>query len=136
VEFYLKKIFDMRFVEPRIHGFIDYFVGIMLLAAPALFKFENAVEVFVPALFGVVQITYCLFTRYEFGFFPAISMRKHLRLDIITGALLASSPWIFGFAAYVWQPHVLLGGLQMLLALFTKPYPQRRHYRHQRARAH
>lgn len=125
----------MKFIEPRIHGFIDYFVGIMLIATPTLFKFENAVDVFIPALLGVVQITYCLFTRYEFGFFPAISMRKHLRLDMITGALLASSPWIFGFAVYVWQPYVLLGGLQMLIALFTKPYPQKRHYRHQRVGA-
>jgi len=120
----------MRFLEPKIHGFIDYFVGIMLIAAPALFNFENEIEVFIPALFGVVQITYSLFTRYEFGFFPAISMRRHLRLDLITGGLLAASPWIFGFAVYIWQPHVLLGGLQMLMALFTKAYPRRRHYRH------
>jgi hypothetical protein len=126
----------MRFLEPRIHGFIDYFVGIMLIAAPALFNFENAVEVFIPALFGVVQITYALFTRYEFGFFPAISMRKHLRLDLITGALLAASPWIFRFAEYVWQPHVLLGGFQMLLALFTRIYPRRRHHRHHGMRVH
>jgi hypothetical protein len=124
----------MRFIEPRIHGFIDYFVGIMLIAGPALFNFENAIEVFIPAVFGVVQITYSLFTRYEFGFFPAISMRKHLRVDLIMGALLAASPWIFGFAQYVWQPHVILGSFQMLMALLTRPYPRKRHYRHHGAR--
>ena len=125
----------MKFIEPRIHGFIDYFVGIMLIAGPAVFHFENAIEVFIPAVFGVIQITYCLFTRYEFGFFPAISMRKHLRVDMITGALLAASPWIFGFAEYVWQPHVLLGSLQMLIALFSRAYPRRRHHRHSGAAA-
>ena len=124
----------MRFIEPRAHGFIDYFVGILLISAPALFNFENAIEVFIPALFGVIQITYSLFTRYEFGFFPAISMRKHLRLDAIMGALLIASPWISGFANYVWQPHALLGSLQMLVAAFTKTYPQRRHHRRYRAR--
>jgi len=125
----------MKFIEPRIHGFIDYFVGIMLIAGPALYNFENAIEVFIPALFGVIQITYSFFTRYEFGFFPAISMRKHLRIDIISGALLAASPWMFGFAVYVWQPHVFLGGLQMLIALCTRPYPKR-HHRRNMARAH
>ncbi|HEV8507192.1 MAG TPA: SPW repeat protein [Chitinophagaceae bacterium] len=125
----------MKFIEPRIHGLIDYFVGIMLIAGPALFNFENAIEVFIPALFGVIQITYALFTRYEFGFFPAISMRKHLRVDLITGALLAASPWIFGFAEYVWQPHVVLGSFQMLMALFTRTYPRRRHQRHHGVRA-
>ena len=126
----------MKFIEPRIHGFIDYFVGIMLIGAPVLFKFENTVEVFIPAFFGLVEITYSFFTRYEFGLFPAISMRKHLRLDMMIGALIALSPWIFGFADYIWQPHVLLGSFQMLIALFTKTYPQKRHYRHHGVRAH
>jgi len=126
----------MRFIEPKVHGFIDYFVGIMLIAGPTLFNFENAIEVFIPAVFGVIQITYALFTRYEFGFFPAISMRKHLRADLIIGALLAGSPWIFGFAEYIWQPHVLLGTFQMLMALLTRPYPRRRHQRHHGIRAH
>jgi|SRR4051812_5158975 len=126
----------MKFIEPRIHGFIDYFVGILLIATPTLFRFENAVDVFIPALFGVVQITYSLFTRYEFGFFPAISMRRHLRLDIIAGALLVASPWIFGFAEYIWQPHALLGGLQILIALFTKTYSQKQHHRHHGVRVH
>jgi len=126
----------MRFIEPKVHGFIDYFVGIMLIAGPTLFNFENAIEVFIPAVLGVIQITYALFTRYEFGFFPAISMRKHLRADLIIGALLAGSPWIFGFAEYIWQPHVLLGTFQMLIALLTRPYPRRRHQRHHGIRAH
>src|SRR5689334_7676443 len=120
----------MKFIEPRVHAFIDYFVGIMLITGPALFTFENAIEVFIPAIFGVIQITYCLFTRYDFGFFPAISMRKHLRVDMITGALLAASPWMSGFAEYIWQPHVLIGSFQILTALFTRSYSKRRHHRH------
>jgi hypothetical protein len=49
---------------------------------------------------------------------------------MITGALLIASPWIFGFAGYIWQPHVFLGGLQMLVALFTKTYSHKKHHRH------
>jgi len=118
----------MRFIEPRVHGFIDYFAGIILICGSTLFNFENAWEVFIPVIFGVIQITYSLFTRYEFAFFPLISMRKHLRFDTIMGALLVASPWIFGFANYVWQPHVLFGGFQMLVAMFTKTRPLRRHH--------
>jgi|SRR6185295_18828776 len=119
----------MKFIEPRIHAFIDYFVGLMLIAAPALFNFENAVEVFIPALFGLIQVSYSLFTRHEFGFFPAISMRKHLWLDAIMGTLLAASPWIFGFVNFIWQPHVLIGGFQVLVAMFTKTHLQRKNHR-------
>ena len=67
---------------------------------------------------------------------PAITMRRHSRLDVITGAFLASSPWIFGFAEYQWHPYLLLGCFQMLLAVFTKTHSQRRHHRHQRAQVH
>jgi len=126
----------MRFIEPRIHGFIDYFVGIMLISSPMLFHFENVIEALIPPFVGVIQATYSLFTRYEFGFFPAITMRRHSRLDVITGAFLASSPWIFGFAEYQWHPYLLLGCFQMLLAVFTKTHSQRRHHRHQRAQVH
>jgi hypothetical protein len=124
----------MKFIEPRIHAFIDYFVGLMLIAAPALFNFENAIEVFIPALFGLTQVSYSLFTRHEFGFFPVISMRKHLLLDLVMGVVLAASPWIFGFASYIWQPYVVLGGFQVLVALFTKTRLQRRHHRRYRVR--
>ena len=110
----------MKFIEPRVHGFIDYFIGSLLVVGPTLFNFENAIEVFIPTIFGVIEITFSLLTRYEFGLFPVMSMRQHVRLDMITGALLAASPWIFGFAGYIWQPHVALGGLQMLVALFTR----------------
>jgi hypothetical protein len=126
----------MKFIEPRVHGFIDYFIGILLVVGPTVFNFENAIEVFIPTLFGVIEITTSLLTRYEFGLFPVISLRKHLRLDMITGALLIASPWIFGFAGYIWQPHVFLGGLQMLVALFTKTYSHKKHHRRHGVGAH
>ena len=131
-----KNFLTMKFIEPRVHGFIDYFIGILLVVGPTLFNFENAIEVFIPTLFGVIEITFSLLTRYEFGLFPVMSMRQHVRLDMITGALLAASPWIFGFAGYIWQPHVALGGLQMLVALFTRTYSHRRHHRHHDVQPH
>ena len=27
-----EKIFDMKFIEPKIHGFIDYMAGVILIA--------------------------------------------------------------------------------------------------------
>jgi len=120
----------MKFIEPRVHGFIDYFIGILLVVGPTLFNFENAIEVFIPTLFGVIEITFSLLTRYEFGLFPVMSMRQHVRLDMITGALLAASPWIFGFSDLMWQPYVVLGGFQMMVALFTNTHSHRRNHRH------
>jgi hypothetical protein len=126
----------MKFIEPKIHGFIDYVAGIVLIATPSFFSFDNAAEALIPASVGIIQITYSLFTRYEFGFFSAISMRKHLILDMIGGAVLVVSWWIFGFANEIWQAYMLLGVFEIVIAFLTRPYSQRRHYRHHNVRAH
>ena len=50
-------------------------------------------------------------------------MAVHNLIDIAAGALLAASPWIFGFAdetANVWVPHVVVGLAAVFLGLTTK----------------
>jgi len=46
----------------------------------------------------------------------------HNLIDIAAGALLALSPWIFGFAdnsANVWVPHVVVGLAAIFIGLTT-----------------
>ena len=50
-------------------------------------------------------------------------MPVHLMLDVISGALIAVSPWLFGFAKNgprYWLPHVLMGAADMLAAATSK----------------
>ena len=52
-------------------------------------------------------------------------MPVHLALDAASGALLASSPWLFGFArngTRYWLPHVLVGVQEILAAVTTKTH--------------
>jgi hypothetical protein len=37
-------------------------------------------------------------TDYEFGLVKTIPMKTHLNIDLISGLLLAVSPWVFGFS--------------------------------------
>ena len=49
-------------------------------------------------------------------------MAVHNLFDILAGAFLAASPWIFGFAdesANVWLPHVVVGLAAVFLGLTT-----------------
>src|ERR1700726_1639680 len=92
---------SIRFVPTWIHGFFDYIGGVGLIAAPFVFGFFNVggIAVILPMVLGVVLILYSLLTNYERGI-PAlkiIPMPVHLILDFVASALLAASPFLFGF---------------------------------------
>lgn len=111
----------MRFLSTRAHGALDYVIGVLLIAAPWLFGFAaNGAETWVPVALGVSIIVYSLLTNYERGATPVLSMRTHLWLDGLGGALLAASPWLFGFDELVQTPHLVVGILLVGLALVTR----------------
>ena len=116
----------MRFIPTRIHGYLDYIVGVVLIAAPWIFQFsEHRAATVVPIVLGVGLILYSLLTDYELGAFRVLPMAMHNVLDVIAGVFLAASPWIFGFAdetANVWVPHLLVGIAAVVLGLVTKQH--------------
>ena len=121
----------MKFISTKTHGYLDYLMGALLIAAPWIFDFDRGgAETYVPVILGVGALLYSLVTDYELGATPQISMRTHLMLDMASGVLLALSPWIFGFSDYVWAPHLILGLLEIGASLFTKTVPSRERRNH------
>lgn len=114
----------MRLISTQIHGVLDYVTGGTLLSAPKVLGIED-----VPASARVLRLAgggaalYSMLTDYELGAVKLVPMPVHLALDAASGALLASSPWLFGFAregSRYWLPHVLGGATEMLAAATTK----------------
>ncbi len=122
---------SIRFVPTWLHGYFDYIGGIGLIAAPFVFGFFNVggVAVILPMVLGVGLILYSLLTNYERGI-PAlklIPMPVHLILDFVASALLAASPFLFGFynqAPNVWLPHVVAGLGVIVLVIVSQTHPQ------------
>jgi hypothetical protein len=114
----------MRFIPTRLHGPLDYIVGAVLVAAPWIFQFSgDAAATAVSVVLGVGLIAYSLFTNYELGVWKVAPMAVHNLIDVVAGALLAVSPWIFGFAdkgANYWLPFVVIGVAAIFLGLTTK----------------
>lgn len=118
----------MRFIPTKVHGVLDYLVGIALIAAPWLFGFASVggAAVVIPIVLGIGLIVYSLFTRCEWGPFGVIPMPVHLVFDLVASAFLAASPWIFGFAdesLNVWLPHLVVGITVIVVVIFSKPQP-------------
>ena len=104
---------------------MDYMVGLLLIAAPWIFDFaDGGAKQWVPIILGASTIIYSLMTDYELGASRAISMRTHLTLDLMSGILLAASPWLFGLADEVYLPHLILGIVEIGTSLTTKREPE------------
>lgn len=118
----------MRFIPTRTHGMVDYIVGILLIAAPWLFDFaRGGAETWIPVIVGAGAILYSLLTDYELSAARKIPMTTHLWLDALAGAFLALSPWLFGFADFVYLPHLIIGIAEIGMALMTKTIPETEH---------
>ena len=114
----------MRFIPTKVHGVLDYIVGLLLIAAPWVFNFDNgSATQWVPVIIGVVVILMSLMTNYEAGAMKVISMSTHLTMDVIAGIFLAASPWIFGFADQVYGPHLIVGLFSIFSGLMTETTP-------------
>ena len=114
----------MRFIPTRLHAPLDYIVGAGLIAAPWSFQFSDLTTPPVISIaLGIGLIAYSLLTNYELGVWKVAPMAVHNLIDIAAGALLAVSPWLFGFAyegANVWLPFVVVGLAAIFLGLTTK----------------
>lgn len=122
---------SIRFIPTAVHGVLDYVVGIVLIAAPWLFGFAyvGGIAVYLPIVLGIGLILYSLLTRYELGIpgIKFIPMPAHLVIDFIAAALLAASPFIFGFYTRplnVWLPHLAVGIVVIIVVLVSQTHPR------------
>jgi hypothetical protein len=117
-----------QFIPTKVHGALDYIVGLALIFAPMIFGFMDVggPAVIIPMVLGVGLIVYSLFTKYEWGLVKVLGMPYHLIFDVVASIFLATSPFIFGFytqALNVWVPHVVVGIAVILVVIFSKPQP-------------
>jgi hypothetical protein len=133
----------MRFIPTKFHAPLDYIVGAVLIAAPWIFDFSgHTAPTVLSIVLGAGLILYSLITDYELGVWKIAPMAVHNLIDIVAGALLAASPFIFDFSdegAKVWVPFVVIGVAAIFLGLTTKQaggYSYRKGGAHPTATAH
>jgi SPW repeat len=126
-------------IPTKAHAGMDYLVGILLIAAPWIFRFsdDTTAATWISVLAGVAVLGLSTITNYEGGLLAhAVTMRTHLLSDAVLGIFLAVSPWLFGFAdvgANAWLPLLLIGAGELLAAGTTNPFPGDRSMRSREA---
>lgn len=116
----------MRFIPTKVHGMLDYLVGLVLIVSPWVLGFSdvsNRSAVWLPVVLGVGALLYSAITDYELGLVRVLPMAGHLIIDVMSGVLLAASPWLFGFSNEVYLPHLIFGLLEVGAGLMTRTVP-------------
>ena len=115
----------MKIISTKAHGVLDYLMGVLLIAAPWLLGFANGTAAqWVPVTLGIIMLVMSLFTNYELGAIKVIPMGFHLGMDVLSGILLAASPWLFGFSDVVYLPHLILGIAEAGAGIMTRRVPR------------
>lgn len=87
----------MRWIEPRIHGVLDYLFALTFLVAPSVLAMEAAAETWSYTL-GAFVIALAMLTRMPYGFIRVIPFRLHGITDFAVAIVVFALPWLAGFA--------------------------------------
>jgi hypothetical protein len=87
----------MKLLSPRVHGYIDYTLVVLLFAAPALLRFPMSAAA-VCYLTATVHLLVSLLTDYPLGGSRQIPFAVHGAIEFSLGVGLVASPWLFGFS--------------------------------------
>lgn len=110
-------------INTKMHGYIDYLMGLVLIAIPFLFAIPEGVPATLLIVLGTATILYSLMTNYELGLFKILPMKVHLFIDLVSCLLLITAPWLFGFNDLIIWPFVVLGALEVVATLMTTKKP-------------
>ncbi|WP_324719549.1 SPW repeat domain-containing protein [Salinimicrobium sp. HB62] len=110
-------------ISTKIHGYLDYIMGATLLVLPLFLEIPAGAASTLPVILGAGVIVYSLITDYELGLLKILAMKTHLLLDLLGGALLIVTPWLFGFADETFWPFIILGVLEIGASLMTEKKP-------------
>lgn len=110
----------MTTINSKLHGILDYTLGIVLMLSPWLFNYsrQTQAELWIPVISGAIAISYTIFTDASFGIVKKIKLSNHFLLDLILGSFLVAAPKLFDYAGYVYLlPYLWIGLLKIFISL-------------------
>jgi hypothetical protein len=110
----------------NVHAAIEPLIAIVIIAAPWIFGFsdvDSAKAVCIAV--GVVMLIAGSMTDWRVSLVRLIPLRIHLMTDLLLGAVLILSPFVFGFSdeGGATRFTIIAGVLEMLTALATRWSP-------------
>ena len=112
----------MRFLSPRVHGYVDYLVVIVFAVAPYFLGFSGTAA-YVSWILAGVHLLLTLFTAFPLGVVPVLSFATHGMVELAVGPVLIALPWILGFSGMpIARVFFITSGVAVLLVWLITDY--------------
>lgn len=111
-------------ISRKMHGAADYSYAALVAAAPETFGFsDNKTATTLCRILGGSVLAATVLTRAEWGLIKTIPFKTHLTLDVLSGALTLTAPWLFGFAndSRARNAVMAFGATSVAAGLLTEP---------------
>jgi hypothetical protein len=113
------------FISTAFYGFFKYILSLTMIASPWLFHLVDisSAALLLPIYMGWLQLITTIFVDSEGSAIRQFPIQMNMVVDVIMGFILLVSPWLYTFSDKAFWPEVILGGILLILGLFTKKSP-------------
>jgi hypothetical protein len=113
-------------VPAVVHGIIEYAVGVLLIAAPFLFGFDETAATAAAVVVGLALLAFTATSALPTGLVKSISMGVHVTVDVVLAVLLVAMPFLLGFTdeGPPTALFITLGVLHLMVTIGTR-FPAR-----------
>ena len=122
-------------VPAFVHGVLEYAIGILFIAAPFLFDFDEDAATAASIVVGVLFLIIAASTAMTTGLIKSIPVQAHVILDYLLAIALIAAPFVLGFEddGAATALFIAVGVLHLLLTIATRFIREERPRRRERA---
>ena len=113
---------NLRFINGRIHGLLDYAVAVTLLIVPFGLNFQASSPIahWISVAAGIALFLYSILTDYSLSFGKVIPLGFHLTLDFLAGVAFVIAPFLFSFDGIARWFYLVTGIAVIAVVLLTE----------------
>lgn len=113
----IRGIDTMKFLNPVLHGYIDYLYVLSFALAPTLLTFYGPERTLCYVL-GAAVLALSLFTRYPLGLVRKIRFNLHGMIELGAAVFTIAAPWLFRFNQIDAQRDFFITAGMLLVVVF------------------
>ena len=109
----------MRFINPSVHGVLDYVIVVALVLVSIAVGLSGLAAAIAYLMAAALLV---MITAFPLGALKLLPLPAHSRIELFIGMSLLVCPWIFGFADDLMAMNVFVvsGFALLVLRLFSK----------------